>query len=581
MLNENETNSPTRQLPAGQSNAATGKVAPLARALALHHAGKSAEAEAICVEILKRAPRHFGALNLAGVIAYRAGRFERAAELLKEAVAVNPDAPVAHNALGEALRCLGRPRLALESYNKALALKPDMPAALNNRALVLLQLKRLGPALADCDRAVRLMPDFAKSYITRGSVLRALKRPVAALENFDKAVSLQPKLINGHLNRAVSLNELNRFQEAVNACETAIALRPDLAQPYYNRANSLRDMNRIDDAIASYDEAIKRKPGYGAALWNQGNCFLYLGDYERGLKGYENRNGRQIVAKKRPYTEPMWLGEEDIAGKTLFIYPELYLGDMLQFCRYAKLAEERGAKVVLAAQDQLHTLLRTLSPTIELIGKDAKAQAFDFHTPLMSLPNAFRTRLENIPAPVAYLRSVDEERIARWRDKLGSQGFKIGICWRGNTTGYATRLLRSFSPLYFRKIAKMDGVRLISLQKPGEADMLASLPKDIPIETLGEDFDSGTQAFLDSAAVMQSLDLVITTDTAIAHLAGALGRSTWIVLKDVPDWRWLKDRSDSPWYPTARLFRQKKPGDWQSAFDEVEQALSETLAQKA
>jgi len=550
---------------------------PIQRALALLKQGKRGEAEAICEGLLARNPEHFAALALLGGVCLRTGRQERAAKLLARAVEANPRVARVHNNLGEALKALKRPQLALRSFNKALQLEPKMIVALSNKAQILYQAKRYAEALGCYDKLVHLDPKLSRAWFNRGNCLRLLKRPLTALENYDKAVALAPDWDRAYLSRGALLLDEDRCEEALENFEKARDLNPESVQPWYSRGNALRDLNRIPEAIESYEEAKKRsKEPFSPAIWNQANCYLAIGDYENGLPGYEHRNSRRIQAKKRDYKQPVWLGEEDIAGKTLFIYPELYLGDMIQFCRYAKLAEERGARVILAAQKPLHQLLKSLSPTIEIIGADDTPEHFDFYTPLMSLPLAFKTTLKTIPADVPYLHA-EPERVEKWKERLGSDGFKIGICWQGTLTGYAERLRRSFSGFHFRGIAKIPGVRLISLQKVDETDPANVLPQDMKIERFGAELDSGPDAFVDTAAVMQSLDLIISTDTALVHLAGMLARPTWLIVKQVPDWRWLMDRADCPWYPTLTLFRQKVRGDWKSAFEEVEAALRAKL----
>jgi hypothetical protein len=274
----------------------------------------------------------------------------------------------------------------------------------------------------------------------------------------------------------------------------------------------------------------------------------------------------------RSYPQPAWTGKESLDGKILFIYPEQGLGDTIQFCRYAELAEARGAKVILSVQDPLVRLMRQLGPTIGIVGQDAAPPDFDYHVALMSLPWAFRTDWNTFPARIPYLRA-EPERVGKWRRIIGNGGFKVGICWQGNRRGQVDAG-RSFPVRQFECLAGLPGVRLISLQKNDGAGQLLDLPAGMTVETLGDDFDSGGDAFVDTAAAMENLDLVITSDTAIAHLAGALGRPTWIALKHVGDWRWFLDRSDSPWYPTVRLFRQSQRGDWAGVFSEIERQLA-------
>jgi hypothetical protein len=296
---------------------------------------------------------------------------------------------------------------------------------------------------------------------------------------------------------------------------------------------------------------------------------MLTGALEEGLALYEWRKKMPVPIEARSYRQGLWTGEQDLAGKTLFVYVEQGLGDTIMFYRYALMAGEKGARVVLAAQDALLPLLRDAGAGIEVIGLGDVPAHFDYHAPLMSLPLAFATRIESIPAPVPYLRSRPE-RVAHWRARLAGKAFKIGLCWQGakNIAG------RSFPLAALGDIATLENVRLISLQKGDGADQLKSLPAGMTVETLGEDFDAGANAFIDSAAVMQSLDLLITPDTSLAHLAGALGRPAWVALKHVPDWRWFLARDDSPWYPSLRLFRQPAPGDWTAVFAQMRAALA-------
>jgi hypothetical protein len=270
---------------------------------------------------------------------------------------------------------------------------------------------------------------------------------------------------------------------------------------------------------------------------------------------------------------PLWDGGEDIAGKTLLTYAEQGLGDTLQFCRFAPLLAARGARVILAVQDTLRTLLRGLGAGIEVVGFSDIPREFDFHCPLLSLPRVLHKRLDSIPATVPYLRP-DPDRVSIWRERLGTHGRLIGIRWQGST-GRADAG-RSFPLRHFEPLARIPGIRLISLQKGVGSEQLLELPSQWRVEDLGAAFEpGGGDAFLDVAAVMECLELIITSDTSITHLAGALGRPTWLALKRVPDWRWMLERDDSPWYPTVRCFRQRRTGDWEGVFDRMCRALVE------
>ena len=296
------------------------------------------------------------------------------------------------------------------------------------------------------------------------------------------------------------------------------------------------------------------------------------GDLGEGLRLYEWRKKLPAPIEARDYRQPLWTGAEDIAGKTLFVYIEQGLGDTIQFYRYALLARARGARVILAVQDQIVRLMRDAGGDIEILDRSGVPPEFDYHAPLMSLPLAFATTRSTIPAPIPYLRA-QPQRVRHWARKIGAEGFKIGICWQGATSIAG----RSFPLASLAAISGIENLRLISLQKGEGTEQLASLPAGMKIESLGDDFDTGADAFCDSAAVMQSLDLVISCDTALAHLAGALGRPAWLALKYVPDWLSFLKTSRSPWYPDLTLFRQPAPGDWTAVFAQMESRLRSKL----
>src|SRR5262249_17964299 len=268
---------------------------------------------------------------------------------------------------------------------------------------------------------------------------------------------------------------------------------------------------------------------------------------------YEWRKRLNPPIEARSYAQPLWTGREELRGKTVFVYIEQGLGDTIQFYRFVTPLLERGARVAISVQDGLLCLLENASPKATLVDSQTGPAAFDYHIPLMGLPRALGLTVDSIPWPGPYLRA-DADRVARWRARIGETGFKIGISWQGARGGVTTRAM----PLScFQGLSRLDGVRLISLQKGFGTEQLRDAPR---VQMLDEDFDAGPQSFLDSAAVMESLDLVITLDSALAHLAGAMGRPAWVALKQVPDWRWQLGRDDTPWYPAMRLFRQKSDG---------------------
>jgi tetratricopeptide (TPR) repeat protein len=512
----------------------------LERALAHQREGRLADAERAYEQVLRQHPNHFDALHMLGVVALQTQRPERAVELITKALPQKPTIAAAHNHLAKALADLGRFEDALASYDTVITLRPSFSDAYIGRASVLRHLERLDEALATCDQAIALRPDVALAYICRALILRSMQRP----------------------------------EDALASCDKAIATQPELAETWDRLGAALRDMNELEEALAVFEIAITQWPDFASAHMNAGMSYLQLGRADPGWSLYDWRNKHGGPVAGRTWPKPRWHGDESLAGKTLLVWSEQGLGDTIQFCRYATLLESCGARVVLSVQSRLCALLKGLGSTIEVIAEKDAPPKFDLHCPLLSLPLACGTTIKSIPSVVPYL-VPEPERVMRWRQRLGSEGFKVGICWQGSKLPIDVG--RSFPLGLFHGISRISGVRLISLQKGPGSEQLTTMPAGMTVETLGEEFDAGPDAFVDTAAVMQSLDLVITSDTSIAHVAGALARPTWVALKQVPEWRWLLGREDSPWYPTARLFRQKKRGDWEDVFERLRVELLRML----
>jgi len=393
-------------------------------------------------------------------------------------------------------------------------------------------------------------------------------------------VALAPREAGFWHNRGATLFNADRHAEALENYDRALAINPGLFVTMSNRANTLQELLRLDEAMTAHDRVVTNWPDFVSGHWNRSQGRMLQGDWAEGLQEFEWR-------KRLPETQyeyvirggNEWTGAENLQGKTLLIHAEQGLGDTIHFVRYAALAQERGARVVLAVQPCLVRLLSDglLPPVATVVDKHGELPAYDWHIPSMSLPLAFGTTTENVPARVPYLKA-DAARVAHWKKVLGEDGFKIGICWRGGRSG--NDMGRTFPLALLAPIAQLPGVRLISLQK-GEGEVqLKALPSGMTVETLA-DFDEGADAFLDTAAVMENLDLIISCDTGVAHLAGALARPLWMATKLVPEWRWLLHRTDSVWYPTARLFRQQAPGDWSNVFAVMETELRQLLKDHA
>jgi tetratricopeptide (TPR) repeat protein len=483
------------------------------------------------------------------------------------AVALNPDFAVAWNNRGSVLLELGRPKDALASYDRAIELSPSYAEAHGNRAAVLTNLERHREALASADMAIEIRSNAAEFYDHRATALARMHRPEEALVSYDRAVALKADFVGAHSNRASVLLDLKRPEDALLSCDRAIAINPDSAEPYNNRGSALTELKRFDEALASYTKAIALKPGYAAAWGNRGMLLLLTGLVTEGWASW--RRFEQLLWAKTSHADLRpWTCGEDIRDKTLFIEVDGF-GDAIQFCRRIAQLEAQGAKVICALPRPLLSLLKDISPTVRIVEAGAPPTGCDRYVSLYNLAEGFPPD-DRCPAGTPYLRA-DGDRTAQWKRLLGDSGFKIGICWQGSLADVS----RSFPVGFFQSLAEIPGVRLISLQKGPLKP--AELPRAVNVESLGDSFDAGPDAFLDTAAVMENLDLIIAPDTAIAHLAGALGRPVWVALKYAPDWRWHLDRCDTPWYPSMRLFRQHAYGDWSGAFAEMAEQLRGSL----
>ena len=570
------------------------------RGNALKALGRGEEAVVNYSKAISLNPNYTEAYNNRGTTLDDLRRFAEALDSFDRCIALKPDFADAYNNRGISLRALGRHGEAVASYNKAIALQPRYADAYNNRSMALhemqrfdealagydralqiqphhamahnnrgntlMAMRRFDDALASYDRAIQLLPGYAEAHSNRGNALHALKRRSDALESYDKAIALNPQYAEAHNNRGNVLRLPRHLEESLASFDRAIALRPDFAEAYANRGKVLTSLTRFDEASASYARAIELMPDFAGAHFNTAQFNLLFADFSAGWKNYEWRKSIEIPAGNRSYAKPLLTALDDARGKTVLVHWEQGLGDTIQFCRYAGLLADHAAKVLFAPQPVLKPLLPSLDSRIELVDADNPPVGFDAHIPLMSLPGLFGTSLETIPAKHAYL-SADPGLIAAWKEKLPGRAFKIGICWQGNSDN-SEDVFRSFPASLFAPLAQLENVQLISLQT-GAGQTLPSGVQSFA----EEDF----APFAQTAALIANLDLVISADTAIAHLAGALGVPTWVALGHVPEWRWMLDRPDTPWYPSMRLFRQKNHSDWDGVFEDIRAALAERL----
>jgi FkbM family methyltransferase len=509
-----------------------------------------------------------------GLALYSQGLFSEAQAAFQQALAIKPDFAEAHNNLGLTRAAQGSLDEAVAAYRRAIALKPDFAEAHHNLGLALRQLGQLEPGLASCREAARLMPELPQVQNSLGSALQELGRHEEAISSLLEAIRLKPDLAQAHNNLGIAYWQLGRFEEAVASYRRAAELAPDMAEAQSNLATVLRDLGEIEEAKSCYDRALAIKPGYSEARWNRSLLSLLQGDFQRGWSEYECRWTLKTF-QRRNCPQPIWDGSP-LEGKTILLAAEQGLGDTIQFLRYAPLLQRRGARVVAEVHRPLRRLARTCPGVDKVVVLGESPPHFDTYVPLMSLPRVFNTDLQTIPADVPYL-SADAALIEQWRKEVAAlPGFKVGIAWRGSPQNAMDRS-RSIPLAVFESIARLPGITLVSLQKGVGAEQIAEVADRFSVIDFGSRLDETSGPFMDTAALMKTLDLVITCDSALAHLAGALGVRVWIALMRTPDWRWLLDRDDSPWYPTARLFRQPTLGDWPGTFERLASTLSELV----
>jgi tetratricopeptide (TPR) repeat protein len=544
--------------------------------LASRARGALGEAEAAYRHALRLRPGFLEALNNLGNVLADQGRPDEAAACYRQVLELRPDYLQAHNNLGVALRHLGDLDGAAASYRQALALRPDYADALNNLGDVLALQGKPDEAVATYRQALRLRPDYAEAHSNLGVALRQLGRFDEAVASYREALRCRPGYVGAHYNLGVAFWEAGRPEEAADSYRQALAVRPDYARALFHLAQSLYTISHRDEALAAYRRLLELDPGTDAeGHLGRALTRLLLGDYEAGWAEYEWR-WRCSDFLRSPPRAPRWDGSP-LDSWTILLHAEQGLGETVQLIRFAALVKRRGGTVIVSCQRPLLRLLAGCPGIDRLVLQDEGEPACDVQAPLLSLPALLGTSLATLPADVPYL-SAEPALVEAWRQELARfPGFRVGISWQGNPR-YRGDRYRSVPLRHFAGLACVPGVRLFSLQKGAGTEQLRELPADCPVIDLGPRLDERTGPFLDTAAVMRCLDLVVTVNTAPAHLAGALGVPVWVVLPAAPDWRWLLDREDSPWYPSARLFRQAKWPDWDEVFTRLAAELSRRAA---
>ena len=472
--------------------------------------------------------------------------------------------------MANAFRQQGKLTEAVASYQQALRLKPDTAETHSNLGVALVEQGKLTEAVASYQQALRLKPDYAEAHCNLGMALAEQGKLTEAVASYQQALRLKPHIAEAHNNLGMALVEEGKLTEAVASYQQALRLKPDYAEAHNNLGVALADQGRLTEAVASYQQALRLKVDYADAHVNLAYVWFLGGDFEGGWPEYEWRWKRRDFSPPS-CRQPLWDGSS-LQDQTILLFAEQGLGDTLHFIRYAPLVQQHGATVIVQCQGPLLRLLATCAGIDRLVLAGTALPRFAVQAPLLSLPRIFRSTLATLPANIPYL-CADPDLRAHWQQQLsGVRGFKVGIAWQGNPEHKRDRRrsvpLRAFAPL-----AGVPGVRLVSLQKGPGREQLPDLADRLDVLDLADRWKD----FADTAALMTNLDLVITVDTAVAHLAGALGIPVWVALPLVPDWRWLLEREDSPWYPSMRLFRQRAWGDWEGVFERLTATLRQQI----
>ena len=573
------------------------------RALALHQGNQWDQAEALYQQLLQRYPRHPQLLANLGALALQTGRLEQSITLLEQSLAAQPNQSVANSNLAIALQYQGQSARALSHYDRAISLAPHNADAYANKAMLLLDLGRPEEAVESSDHALSLQPRHIGAWNNKGTALEALGRQAEARDCYEQVILLNPghllarnnkantllaearyetahqtlqevllldpTFVDAHVNVGNCFLGMRRLEEAKVAFQTALELDPGHVTARTNLGMALGQMGSLAPAIELWNEALSRQPNYAPAIWCLATARLVRGEYAEGWPLFESRWLDPQKAARRHFTQPLWLGEPEssLSGKTLLLHAEQGLGDTLQFCRYVPMVGRVGGRIILEVQPLLQEFLQQQFSQLEVLAYGDPLPDFDLHCPLMSLPLAFRTELDSIPADIPYL-SARPERIAAWGERLGPrQRPRIGLVWSGNPAhkNDHNRSLR-LSQLETLLESPYDWHILQKDIQPEDEATLKRLPQLQDHRHDLTDFDA-------TAGLLSHMDLLISVDTSVAHLAGSLGKPVWLLLPYMPDYRWLLDRPDSPWYPSFTLYRQPAIGDWASVLQQVQQQL--------
>jgi len=600
-----------------------------------HQAGNLEAAKVCYEEILGAYPDHYDALHLLGMIRQQTGQSNAALQLFERALMINNQNPVLQNNYGNTLRSMGRFEESFVSYQNATILSPDYAEAHHHLAQTLYTLNRINEARIACEKALQIQANFPEAHISHGNILLAQNELAGALEsykkaieqqpemaegyhnigvilskhgnpnealtffnkaielrpqyceailcrgnlffdfkefdlalgNFELAISINPRFVEAHSNHSATLRKLGRYEEGLESAAMAISISPDFSQAHLNYGLNLYELRSLFKALQSFDKAIDLDPNNIEAYTNKAIVLLLLENFDDGWKNYEWRlKTNSSFRDNRYHNKPLWLGEP-LKGKTILLASEQGLGDAIQFCRYTKLVRSLGATVILEVEEPLLELLSNLDGAALIITKGDIPLEFDYYLPLQSLPTRLTSNFQNIPKNIAYLYS-DKTKVAHWETRLGKKRLpRVGLVW--NSSSHAgDRSKKSIPADQFINALPIDKFDFVCLQKEYSEQDQKTLEK-LNIRFTGEDLHN----LSDTAALIECMDLVISIDTSVAHLSAALGKPTWILLPNVPDWRWHLNKSSSPWYPTVTLFRQGRNRDWADVMTSVRLSL--------
>ena len=511
-----------------------------------------------------------------GDILHAADRSNVAIDFYRKAIELDPDSAETHSNLGNALFAIGEPAEALLNYQKALQLKPDFPQACNNLANALKEFDRLDEAIAAYQKAVELQPHTPEPLSNLGNALRDAGKWESAMERYQRALLIDANHATTHNNIGNAWCERSNWLDAILAYEKALAIKPDYGDAINNLGTALEEIGQRDRAMLCYQRARQLLPKAVSPPWNIALLQLLQGDYTNGWPGYENRWRQKKQCKTwRNFKQPMLSKISQMEGSRILLHAEQGFGDAIQFCRYATMVAEHGAIVYLECPPKLARLFSTLKGVATVIPRGEELPDFDFHCPLMSLPMVFKTEINTVPDTV-YL-SADSRDIEKWNTRFADEpvALRVGLVWAGQSTHQKDRH-RSLTLSAFANLGELTGVRFYSLQVGESAGQSISPPSGMQMV----DWTAELHDFADTAALMSQLDLIVTVDTAVCHLAGALGKPSWALLAFQPDWRWLLDRDDSPWYPNTKLFRQSVCENWDEPLSNLKAEMIKYLNRK-